>query len=246
MRGGWSLPLSEVDVARVAGDIDRLGYASIAGYFSENDLEPLRKLIYRTEDDPLGKYAKLQEPSYLAGTLLAELPVAPQFRTLCKRLYELGTGFTTQETGFYQVVRYLKGALGLKNSFRFHYDTYVLTVLIPIIIPDEGPQGDLLMFPNMRPIRRTYVQNVIDKLLVDNPISQWLLRALAKHRQLGLTRIKIQPGNVYFFWGYRSIHANEPCNSEKLRVTALLHFGDPYRASKARAFLRGARRLATA
>lgn len=246
MRSGWSLPLSEVEIARIAGDISHQGYASIASYFAENDLEPLRKLIHETGDDPLGKYAKLQERSYLAGTLLAELPAAPQFQMLCRRLYELGTGLTTQETGFYQVVRCLRGALGLKNSYRFHYDTYVLTVLTPIIFPDEGPHGDLLMFPNMRPIRRMYLQNLIDKILVDNPISQRLLKALAKRRRLGATRIKIHPGNVYFFWGYRSIHANEPCNTEKLRATALLHFGDPYQGSKARALLRGARQLATA
>lgn len=246
MRSGWSLPLPDVEIARIAGDIDRQGFASIADYFTESDLEPIRKLVRESGDDPLGKYAKLQDRNYLSGTLLAELPAAPQFKTLCKRLYELGTGLTTQETEFYQVLRCLKGALGLKNSYRFHYDTYVVTVLIPIIIPDEGPFGDLLMLPNIRPIRRMYLQNLIDKILVDNPISQRFLKALAERRRLAMTRIKVKPGNVYFFWGYRSIHANEPCNTEKMRVTALLHFGDPYEGSKARAWLRSARRLAAA
>jgi hypothetical protein len=246
MRNGWSLPLSEVEIARIAGDIERQGYASIPDFFAENDLEPVRKLIDETGDDPLGKYAKLQDRNYLAGTLLAELPAAPQFRILCKRLYELGTGLTAQDTEFYQVLRCLKGALGLKNSYRFHYDTYVLTVLIPIMIPDEGPFGDLLMLPNARPIRRMYLHNLLDKILVDNPISQRFLKVLAEHRRLAMTRIKVEPGNVYFFWGYRSIHANEPCNTEKMRATALLHFGDPYEGSKARAWLRSVRRLAAA
>ena len=30
-------------------------------------------------------------------------------------------------------------------------------------------------------------------------------------------RVKMIPGNIYLFWGYRSIHANEPCDADKDR-----------------------------
>jgi hypothetical protein len=29
------------------------------------------------------------------------------------------------------------------------------------------------------------------------------------------------PGNLYFFWGYRTVHANEACDPDKIRATAL-------------------------
>jgi hypothetical protein len=39
------------------------------------------------------------------------------------------------------------------------------------------------------------------------------------------------PGTIYFFWGYRSLHANQPCDPEFRRATALFHFGDPHARS---------------
>jgi hypothetical protein len=62
----------------------------------------------------------------------------------------------------------------------------------------------------------------------------------------GATAVAMKPGNIYFFWGYRSIHANEPCDPNQIRATALLHFGDPYKASQARTFLRRVRHLKAA
>jgi hypothetical protein len=48
---------------------------------------------------------------------------------------------------------------------------------------------------------------------------------------LPVERIKMVPGNIYFFWGYRSIHANEACDPTKVRATALFHFANPHAGS---------------
>jgi hypothetical protein len=44
------------------------------------------------------------------------------------------------------------------------------------------------------------------------------------------------PGNLYLFWGYRSVHANQACDPDKIRATALFHFGDPRTNSRLRRF----------
>lgn len=36
------------------------------------------------------------------------------------------------------------------------------------------------------------------------------------------------PGKLYLFWGYRSIHTNEPCDPDAIGATALFHFADPH------------------
>ena len=36
----------------------------------------------------------------------------------------------------------------------------------------------------------------------------------------------MKPGNVYLFWGYRSLHANLPVDPSYTRATLLYHFGD--------------------
>jgi hypothetical protein len=242
MKGIWSQEISEPTLAQVARDMFHRGYGVIADFFSEDDLEPIRKLALHAGEVAGGEYTGFTGPDAFRGTTLGELPDHEPFRDLCRRLYELGTGQQAPEIGFYQIFRCLQGRGGLKNSYIFHYDSYVLTVLLPIAMPNSGLKGDLLMFPNLRPIRSTYVRNLWDKFLVDNPISQLFLRRLAKKVTRGPLAVQMQPGSAYFFWGYRSLHANEPCDPDKLRATALLHYGDPHRDNKMRSCLRAIRR----
>jgi hypothetical protein len=141
-------------------------------------------------------------------------------------LYEYGTGKAAFKQDFYQVLRCLTGNSGQKNSLIFHYDSYVVTALVPIQIPSEG--GDLLMYPNTRKIRSTYMMNALDKVLLDNPITQRFLRTCINTKKLSPKRIKMLPGHLYFFWGYRSMHTNEPCHPDKVRATALFHYANPH------------------
>ena len=103
-----------------------------------------------------------------------------------------------------------------------------MTALIPIEIPKEGRPGDLLMYPNTRPIRKHYAASLVDKLLLHNVVRQKMLRACVNSKWFGPMRIKMEPGNLYLFWGYRSIHTNEPCDPDKLRATALFHYANPH------------------
>jgi hypothetical protein len=233
----------------LADSMDRRGFACLTDYLSESDLEQLRFRVSDAGLDPTGKYAALQDRKTFGETALTKIPATPDFQHLCRQLLALatdgGTGETT-ELDFYQVVRCLNGDVGRKNSYIFHYDTYVLTVLIPIMIPQAGERGDLVLFPNVRGIRRSYLRNIFDKFLVDNQLAQWALKLAAKRKICGATAVVMKPGNIYLFWGYRTIHANEPCDPDQVRATALLHFGDPYKESRTRSFLRRARRLAAA
>jgi hypothetical protein len=96
-------------------------------------------------------------------------------------------------------------------------------------------RGDFLLFPNTRKVRSNYASNLLDKVLLDNKITQSILRKRAKAGDLSLTRIEMIPGNLYLFWGYRSIHTNEPCDPEAVRATVLFHFADPHATSALKA-----------
>jgi len=227
----------------LADSMDRRGFACLTDCLSESDMEQLRLRVSGAGLDPTGKYAVLQDRRTFGETALARITASPEFQLLCRQLLTRATQDAVAEMDFYQVVRCLNGEVGRKNSYIFHYDTYVLTVLVPIMIPQAGERGDLVLFPNVRGIRRSYLRNLFDKFLVDNQLAQWALRLAAKRKMCGATAVAMKPGNIYFFWGYRSIHANEPCDPNQVRATALLHFGDPYRGSHARTFLRRIRHL---
>jgi hypothetical protein len=246
METSWKRSITASEVARIAADIDRRGYGVLSNYISEQELELARALALSAVDASGGEYACFTGAEALEGTVLANLSRSAAFKSLCQQLYELGTGKTAPEVNFYQIFRCLKGATGQRHSYRFHYDSYVLTALLPVTIPGTGLRGNLLVLPSVRRIRRLYLANVLDKALIDNKIAQIILRLAARRKSPKVVAIRMQPGNMYFFWGYRSIHTNEPCDPDKLRATALFHYGDPHQNSRTRALIRRAKTYATA
>jgi hypothetical protein len=128
----------------------------------------------------------------------------------------------------YSLLRVIAGPESATRAFQFHYDATVLTVLMPLLIPHGPPHkaGDLVALPNSRPFRHSTVLNVVEKALVQNRIAN----ALRKRRYIsGLHNIvKLVPGSLYFFWGYRTLHGNLPAEANQRRATLLFHYGDPH------------------
>jgi hypothetical protein len=173
-----------------------------------------------------------------SGSGINELAASIEFQSIFSRLYALALNRPAPEVRFYQILRCLTGKGAARNSLIFHYDSYLITALVPVTIPTAGMRGDFLLFPNTRKIRSYYAINLLDKLLLDNKITQSVLRKMAKSGNSSLTRVELIPGNLYLFWGYRSVHTNEPCDPEAVRATALFHFADPHSDSSLKARLR--------
>lgn len=241
MRRRWDQDASAWQFDAIATEIDRSGYARLQEFISEIELEPLTLFAERALRNDQS-YAEFSGTSDFSQTVWADIPRSDGFRALCDGVVERSGFRGIIDDGEYQKFRCLRGRGGAAHSMRFHYDTYLLTVLIPIAIPSKGAPGNLLVMPSTRPVRHTYVSNLVDKALVDNPIAQRTLQARSK--KLGATvSIPLTPGDAYLFWGYRSLHTNEGCDSGALRATALLHYGDPHANSSVRAALRKMRGL---
>ena len=220
--------ISKQSIVKLVGEVEADGFGFIPNYLQPADLARIQNFVTEAVQQSGKEYVHFNGPASVAGSGLEELAELPEFESLLHQVYELGTGMKAHKEEFYQVLRCLAGSSGQKNSLIFHYDSYVVTALLPIQIPQSGLAGDLLMYPNTRQIRKKYVANAVDKLLLDNPASQWLLRSRVNASVLKPKRIKMQPGNLYFFWGYRSIHTNEPCDPDKVRATALFHYHNPH------------------
>jgi hypothetical protein len=109
-----------------------------------------------------------------------------------------------------------------------------VTVLLPIVIPDRGRRGHLILARRRRRIRPAYALNLLDKMIVDNRFTQQALRRLHARGKLKMTRVEMRPGDLYLFRGYQTLHTNEACDPEHIRSTALFHFGDPHSGSALR------------
>jgi hypothetical protein len=213
--------------------MNTFGWGILSDYLAPADLKGLANFIERAVEGNGGQYIAFSGREPVAGTLLEELGRSPQLTKLLAGLYQAGLERPAPRQGLYQLLRCLKGQSGLRQSLRFHYDSYVVTALLPIIIPAEGAAGHLIMLPNTRPVRSNYLFNLLDKIILDNPLTQWFLR-LGYLNFLPFKLVEMVPGNLYLFWGYRSIHANRPCDPDQIRATALFHFGDPHTGNSLR------------
>jgi hypothetical protein len=230
--------LTEAEISSLLQDIERSGYGVVAQYITTHDLELLRLFARDAVAAAGGRYTALNGYAPVANTALGKMAVSPALRHICRRAYELATSTSAPDQTYHQVLRCLTGDAGRKHSMVFHFDSYVLTALLPIEVPTGKENGELILLPNFRPIRRWYVTNLIDKVLLDNRLTQWLLRGLARLRPERFVRIAMTPGDLYFFWGYRSIHTNAPCDADRIRATALFHYADPHQGSSLKKILR--------
>jgi hypothetical protein len=130
-------------------------------------------------------------------------------------------------------LRVIAGPREERGSFWFHYDASIVTMIVPIFLPDAEPgnAGELVGQFNKRPFRRSVLVNIVDKAIIQSGF--YRRRILRRLDRTGyLEKVDMQVGNAYLFWGYRSLHGNLPCASGALRATLLLHFGRPHGSSE--------------
>ena len=116
------------------------------------------------------------------------------------------------------------------QSLKFHYDSSILTMLVPVLIPDCGDldSGHLVARLNDRPFGGSTLLNLLQKLWVQNGLFRKRQQAKVRDGQWTDKIVKLEPGSLYLFWGYRSLHANLPCRPGSQRATALFFFGRPH------------------
>ncbi|MBK3869709.1 hypothetical protein GFL09_18840 [Pseudomonas stutzeri] len=224
--------LEEQDKSLIARQIDQQGYACLPNFLDEAQLVKLREQVNEQARQHKGEYFAHHDGEQVAASLLAVLSAEPKFQALLADVYRMGAGKPAHSNRIYRVMRCVQGQTGRRESNCFHYDASLVTALVPVEIPQEGDErGDLMLFPNLRKIRRSVLFNVLEKTLLQNRFSRKLITRAIANGLLKPERLQLVPGNLYLFWGYRTLHANEPCDPAKLRATAIFHYGDPHAGS---------------
>lgn len=217
---------------RLAQDMDQHGHAVIEGAVSPEQLVRLRGYVDAQAQRHGKQYFAYHGLDALAGSPLAELAQAAGLERSLARLHQAGAGKAAADSRIFPVLRCVQGGSGRKESNAFHYDATLITLLLPIHIPTQGQQrGDLLLFPNSRGVRANVLLNVIEKALLQNRVARKLLCLAIDRGWLKPQLLPMVPGNAYLFWGYRSLHANQPCAADARRATALFHYADPHAGS---------------
>jgi hypothetical protein len=238
-----------VSAKEVAETLDRDGFVCIENAISNEWLRQTKGYVERMVDQNGEKFFSIVRPSQDSGSPIRELVTNPAVTSLLQDVANC-TGLANSpddEGKIYNVLRVIAGPNGDMGSLNFHYDASTVTMLVPIFMPLRGlgRSGELVVFPNKRPFRRSLVFNLLEKALVQNRLSRSRSAKLLSGNKDELIRI-LYPGNLYLFWGYRGYHGNLPCAANSLRATLLLHYGNPHGKSRSLAAIRGCRRMVEA
>jgi len=226
------IQIDETTSARLVDDMNTHGYATLENALSEDALADLRTYVDQQAIRHNNQYFAYHGYPALAGSALATLGKSPEFKALLARMHTLACGREAASDEVFPVLRCVQGGSGRRESNAFHYDATLLTMLVPIFTPDQGEErGDLILFPNLRKVRSWVFINVIEKALLQNKLCRKLISACIHRNLLKPATFHVVPGHIYFFWGYRSLHANQACDPAFRRATALFHFGDPHAGS---------------
>lgn len=229
-----SLPMDDQHVKQLAAQINANGFARLRDVISQPDLQQLRGFTDAHAQLHHGEYFAYHGEKALSQSLLGNIWSDPGFKRLVNDLYREAAHQEAPSDRIFPVLRCVQGNVGQKESNCFHFDASLVTALVPIFIPGEGTErGDLMVFPNLRKVRTSVLLNVIEKALVQNRLTRKLMTLAIDRGWLKPQTIPLVPGDIYLFWGYRSLHANKACGAGIKRATAIFHFGDPHAGSLA-------------
>jgi len=223
------------DLSRLEDELEREGFALLPDFLPRAKLDELEAFV-RAEvaRQPAGYIGSVGKET-VRGSPLEHLDVEAGLLDVLQRAHERLLGPSCPDRRLYQVLRVLYGkGEGEKQAHQFHFDAYALTALLPIAIPDrhDGRNGDLILFTKRRRLHTNLLLNLLQKFLVQNPLSRRLLTWPSIQRRLGARIVKLVPGNLYLFLGFQTCHGNAPCSVESMRATALFHYSDPFHASR--------------
>ena len=134
----------------------------------------------------------------------------------------------------YKCLRVLKNSR-IKNQVRdFHFDSHILTILIPIYIPNrEGSEnGHLMMSPKLRSETKNIFMNIFQKFFYQNRILSHLTKYAWFQKKINLKKIILKPKSIFIFNGFTNLHGNLEIYEGDTRATLLIHAYDLFKNSK--------------
>jgi hypothetical protein len=225
-------------------DMERTGFCCAENAISAETLGNFRKEVKRLVDTNGRRFLFLLNPYKEEGSAFRSLTQSRNFGRFLLDLSNRGSNSDNSDFEVLNVLRVVPGDKAVGQALNFHFDAEIVTALVPINIPDGPPHkaGHLVAIPNLRRLRKFVLFNIIEKALLQNRVSQKLISMFALWNGKKKYIHELTPGNIYFFWGYRTLHANLPLDSDQMRATMLFHFGNPHKNSSIVRFIKSRHR----
>ena len=151
------------------------GYYSSNNIISDEDLSQLRNFIDLKLKEFPNKNFRLYEDSF-KNTVIDDKKFEDKINKIISEVLR-DNNINDYKKPNYKVLRVVSGVQQKKQAYLYHFDAHLITILIPIIIPNNksGKNGDLVIFPNLRKVHKNLILNIIQKIFFQNFISRTLL-----------------------------------------------------------------------
>ena len=131
------------------------------------------------------------------------------------------------------VLRVLSGKNNKKGANEYHFDSFLITLMLPIIIRQKKLNtGKFLIIPNIRKIQKFFIFSLIQKIILQNRLIRKILTLSITKRILKATEVNLEENSLYIFYGYKSFHGSSSLVNDTTRVTFLHHVYRPHNESK--------------
>lgn len=224
--------INEIYVARIRDDyrgmvrqvretMDRTGLAVLEDFIHPDFLQELRTTVQTLQ--PL--CYQNGKRKHLVGNDLKDTAVWEV--TFSKFIIQLSNDILApfnvhlDANDIHPVMNILVGDNGQDTVKSWHFDATYLTMAMPIVMPAPNGErdGKFRIWPNVR----RFSQNSLQNRLYSNLARVELLRRMSKNYAINFV-----PGNLYFFYGFRSLHGTDLLDSAQMRANCLVNFGGPF------------------
>jgi len=227
---------SPENINEIIALIKEEGFFCLEGAVKKPFLEELKNSVNGLIDIYGKRYFSLIHPHQ--GKEKLNLPFEDIFKSrdfniLLNKLSDAMSITKIDNSEGFNILRVVTGDKTDDQSLKFHYDSTLITALIPIFIPEglESESGHLIAFPNSRKVRSSAILNVLEKFFIQNSLCQRILPYFLLNNKKRKV-LKLEPGNIYLFSGLQTLHCNFAVNEEYIRATLLCFHGNPYPDSK--------------
>jgi len=207
-------------VQRIRTAADKTGIAVLENFIHPDFLAELRASVDQLT--PLSYQSGKRKPlrgSDLNDSGFSEVAFSDFMVQLANDILA-GSNVHLEASDIHAVVGILVGDEGQDAVKEWHFDATYLTCAMPIVMPPPGERdGKFRIWPNVRKFSQSRWRN----RLYWNLAKIGLLRRLVKSYTVNFV-----PGNLYFFYGFRSYHGTEELDTRALRANCLINFGGPF------------------
>src|SRR5579863_2718134 len=207
-------------VRRIRAGMDDTGMAVLESFLQPAFLEELRSSVERLTPQCYqnGKRKPLIGGD-LANTGFYEVAFSDFMIRLANDILEV-FNVKLESTDIHPLLGILVGEKGQDSIKGLHFDATYLTIAMPVVMPTAGERdGKFRIWPNVRRFSQSPLEDRLYYRLAKIDILRRMVRNYA---------INFVPGNLYFFYGFRSYHGTDELDSTQLRANCLINFGGPF------------------